>query len=270
VRPPGNAAYIDASPCTATFGVPKNFGWDAAAVPLEVPSPVRGFNNATGAIANLGCIQSRADGSDVVAIRRVSSLVTPVASLSASSVYVQAAQCATDPLLFKAGNDAATLDQKTFACVAGTVAPIREYFVRVYYLSTCNICSPSDNIPTLKRTEIRNGSISHTSLAEGVIGMQFEYGFDTTVAPGDGVPDVYLSNIDPDATKPEGRWSNVVSIRAHLLVRSVDPAMNAVVGTRTFALGPDQPAATCTAGYRCRLVTTTLRLNNVAGSREVP
>ena len=125
---------------------------------------------------------------------------------------------------FKAGNAAAALDLKTFTCVGGTVASIREYFVRTYYLSTCNVCSPFDNIPTLKRTEIRNGTVSHTALAEGVIGMQFEYGFDTTAAPGDGVPDVYRSTVDADATKPEGRWSNVVSVRAHMLIRSVDPA----------------------------------------------
>ena len=107
VSPPSDAEYVDASPCAATFGVPGDFGWRTPplSAKVEVPSPVLGFNNATGAISfinatggnvNLNCLQSRADGADVLAIRRVSSLVTPVASLSASSVYVQPAQCATE------------------------------------------------------------------------------------------------------------------------------------------------------------------------------
>jgi hypothetical protein len=36
----------------------------------------------------------------------------------------------------------------------------------------------------------------------------------------------------------------------------------------SFDMGPGHAAETCPAGFRCRLVTTTLRLANVAGRRD--
>ena len=89
---------------------------------------------------------------------------------------------------------------------------------------------------------------------------------------GDGEPDVFRTTPATGSPTPEdGKWQNVVAIRAHLLVRGPEPSnvMDASA-SRTFNLGPSHSSTTCTPGYRCRLVSTTFRVNNVAGRRETP
>ena len=63
--------------------------------------------------------------------------------------------------------------------------------MRGYYLASCNSCTPSDGIPTLKRVEIIDNAVRIVSLAEGVINLQVEYAFDTN---DDGSPEQYLTS----------------------------------------------------------------------------
>ena len=59
-----------------------------------------------------------------------------------------------------------------------------------------------------------------------------------------------------------------MAIRAHMLVRSTEQS-NVIDGqSRQFDLGTGATNQSCPTGFRCRLVTTTFRLNNVAGRRE--
>jgi type IV pilus assembly protein PilW len=128
----------------------------------------------------------------------------------------------------------------------------------------CNECAPSDGIPTLKRIEIIENAVRIVSLAEGVVNMQVEYAFDTN---DDGSPEQYLTSTTADTT-PTSLWSNVVAVRLHMLMRSTEAANAATTSPGVYDLGPAHTAETCPAGFKCRLVSTTMRLNNIAGRRE--
>ena len=58
-----------------------------------------------------------------------------------------------------------------------------------------------------------------------------------------------------------------MTVRVHLLVRS-DRADQDLVAAHTFDLGTVTAPEPCDGGYRCRLVSTTFRVNNVAGRRD--
>src|SRR6185295_13808937 len=74
------------------------------------------------------------------------------------------------------------------SCMNGGLAPIRQYFVRIYYVATCNDCAGAgDGIPTLKMVELTSGSstcmtdpavacgsMTTRSIAEGIENIQFE------------------------------------------------------------------------------------------------
>ena len=269
---PSDTVYSTPSPCaTAT----ANFGFNTGVSPIQAPAPLTGIDQpAAGYSAiDISCLTNRVTSGtvpDVLIVRRVSS--EPITTISASSVvasnlYLQASQCAIDTGLgFKVSGNSADFDLRTVKCNA--FAPARRYFARAYYLASCNNCSPSDNIPTLKRVEVIDGAISRIALAEGVLNLQFEYGFDTN---GDGAPDEFRTDVAA-GTAPNSRWENVVAIRAHMLVRSTEQS-NVIDGqARQFDLGTADgtapPTLQCPTGFRCRLVTTTFRLNNVAGRRE--
>ena len=168
------------------------------------------------------------------------------------------------PPLLRVSNLASQFTLRTAACDAAVIAPIRRYFVRAYYLADCNACAPSDGIPTLKRIEIIDNAVRVVSLAEGVANMQVEYAFDTNA---DGSPEQFLTTTTAGAT-PTSFWSNVVAVRLHLLMRSTEGAATAATSPGVYDLGPAHTAETCPVGFKCRLVTTTLRLNNVAGRRD--
>ena len=267
---PSNTAYTSPSPCvTAT----ASFGFNAGASPIEAPAPLTGIDQPSSGYAaiDISCLSNRVTGGtvpDVLIVRRVSSeAITAISASSvvASNLYLQASQCAIDPGIgFKVSANWPDFDLRTVKCITGTLAPARRYFARAYYLASCNVCSPSDNIPTLKRVEVVNGNITTIALAEGVINLQFEYGFDTN---GDGAPDEFRTDVAA-GTAPNSRWENVVAIRAHMLVRSTEQS-NVIDGqSRQFDLGTGATNQSCPTGFRCRLVTTTFRLNNVAGRRE--
>jgi hypothetical protein len=51
-----------------------------------------------------------------------------------------------------------------------------------------------------------------------------------------------------------------------MLLRSTEPG--GVTSPAVYDLGPGHNAEACPANFKCRLLSTTLRLNNVAGRRE--
>jgi type IV pilus assembly protein PilW len=162
---------------------------------------------------------------------------------------------------------------RTSACAAD-LALIRRYIVRAYYVASCNVCAgaDADNIPTLKRVENVNSGYQVTALAEGVQDLQFEYAFDTNTngvagtAP-DGMPEE-MSTTNTLAGPTVTSWANAVGVRMHVLMRSSEPGLTVDTTTTAFDLGPGHAGVTCPDRFRCRLLTTTFRLNNVAGRRE--
>jgi type IV pilus assembly protein PilW len=255
--------FTDTSPCAWNIADLTSLGWRPTLVPPQYPAQLIGWDDPIAGDPALGCLPDRVPGTDVIVIRRVSAETIAAAAVDVRNVYVQASQCINDPQFVRVSNLAAQFTLRTAACNAAVIAPIRRYFVRGYYLASCNSCTPSDGIPTLKRVEIVDNAVRVVALAEGVVNLQIEYAFDTN---NDGSPEQYLTSTTVGAA-PTSLWSNVVAVRMHMLMRSTEGGLTQT-SPAVYDLGPLHTAETCPAGFKCRLVSTTMRLNNVAGRRE--
>ena len=265
---PSGAAATTPDPCDTTGA---NF---PTVIPLSFPVFIYGYDGATTAPS---CVTTRLAGTAILVVRRVSTTSTPAASPVAGEVYFQSLSCVSvppNPNLFVISTGGFTLQTKDCA----TLAPLNKYMVRVYYVSSCNVCSPSDNIPTLKVAEYVLGAMTVTPLVENIENLQVDYGIDMD---GDGSPDCYVNNPSSTATAcatpasyvwtdPIQNWSNVVSVRIHVLARNNDTS-GGWTDTRTYDLGL---AGTYTppAGdrYKRHAYSAVARVVNVSGRRETP
>jgi len=254
----------DVSPCAWNAADLSTLGWQPTASPPRYPAPLQGWNDL--AAGQLPCLLDRLPGTDVLAVRRVSSATVTTAQVTAAptNVYIQASQCVSDPAPLRVSTDAAQFTLRSSTCGAD-LAGIRRYFVRVYYLASCNDCTGAgDGIPTLKRYERIDNVARIVSLAEGVTNLQFEYALDALDAAGLAAPD----GTPEQLVTTTANWANVVGVRMHALIRSSEPGFSVDTTPATFDLGPGHGAVACPDRFRCRLLTTSHRLNNIAGRRE--
>jgi type IV pilus assembly protein PilW len=272
LMPPSDVVYDDPSPCGWNTADVTMLGWRPGDSPPRFPAPLQGWDDPAAGVVALGCLPDRVPGTDVLVIRRVSSMDTPLASVAANNVFVQASQCVSDPSTVRVSNDGTQFTLRTSTCAAN-LAVIRRYIARAYYVASCNDCTGGgDGIPTLKRVENVNSGYQVTALAEGVQDLQFEYAFDTNTngvagTIPDGMPEE-MSTTNTLAGPTVSSWANVVGVRMHVLMRSSEPGLTVDTTPTTFDLGPGHAGVTCPDRFRCRLLTTTFRLNNVAGRRE--
>jgi len=264
--PANDAVYVPSDPCNTAWNAQ---GWDLTASPQQMPVAVEGLDDPVALPAGWACLPDVLPGSDVVTLRRV--VETPVmpASITTTDVpYVQASQCTTDADPVRYSNDSAVFTLRNLACDDPALSPVpaRQYITRTYYVASCNVCAPSDGVPTLKRVEMRDGALTVQALAEGVVDMQLQYGFD---ADGDGDVDAYQVGLNGVGGDPGNDWSNVMAVRTHMLMQSTG-RISGAADTRTYNLGPGHTAETCPDGRRCILTNNTVRLINVAGRRETP
>lgn len=140
-------------------------------------------------------------------------------------------------------------DLDTSALLApGSTADVWGYFGRIYYIGTEN------DIPSLCTRTAQD--IDQVCLVSGVESLQLELGVDIS---GDGIPDEFVSG----AVKSGAGGvdvATVVSMRIHLLVRSLAPVRNFAAESRTWSLG-DQTLITDDQYYR-RVFTATVPRNN--------
>jgi type IV pilus assembly protein PilW len=250
------AIYTQPDPC-ATAPV----GWSGA--PLTFPTPVQGY----GAADVLACLANRAANTDALVIRHVGVTLVDPATIAVGNTqfYVQYSFCASDVfsprLVFSATSTDFTL--KNRACTA--VNSVRSYVSRIYYVATCNNCGAGgDTTPTLKRVDLVGNTLVTTPLAEGIETLRFEYGFDID---GDGAPDVYQTTLG--ATGPTSSWSNVMSLKAHFITRSLDKVLaDNIASAQTFQLGGIGTITTPNDGYMRKAYSSAIRLVNPSGARE--
>lgn len=273
---PSGATATTPDPCATAVA---NLGFSIPpALPLLVPVFVQGYD---GSAADPSCVTNRLAGTDILVVRRVSTTSTPAASPVANEVYFQSSFCVATPMppVFVFGTSGFTLQLKDCA----TAAPLNKYMVRVYYVSSCNVCSPSDNIPTLKVAEYVLGAMTVRPLVEGIENLQVDYGVDMDA---DGGPDCYISNPDSPAAgeiaiaicpNPSGyvwttaaqNWSNVVTVRIHILARNIDTS-SGWTDTKTYALGLAGAAGPFNDRYKRHAYSAVARAVNVSGRRELP
>jgi type IV pilus assembly protein PilW len=159
------------------------------------------------------------NGTDILVIRRASSCEAGVGTcpaLVAGYPYVQSAKCSTETPTtpYTIGLSGATpfnLHMRDCATVAG----LRQYLVRSYYISADN--GRGQQIPTLKRMELVGGNFVDVPLVEGIEDVNYEYGIDND---GDGSPDVFTADPSTYLGGTPTVWGGIVAVRNNLLARS--------------------------------------------------
>ncbi|MDO5652869.1 MAG: PilW family protein [Brachymonas sp.] len=236
------------------------------------------------------CVTNAKAGSPIVLLTRVSSNAVAPADATANETYVQASNCESDNQSFAIGVAADGGNSATFpllqkGCEAGKLAAVRKVVHRLYYVSTCHDCTDgkADDIPTLKVVDYAGkNTATVTAVAEGIEELRVDYGIDMDA---NGSPDCYVSNPNspPTAeiaeavcpkTTPEyvwtdglKNWQNVVTLRLHVLARTIDPTAG-WSDNKTYEMGLDGTQGPFNDTYKRHAYITTVRLNNVAGHRE--
>ena len=250
------ALYTQPDPCSLAPA-----GWGGT--PLTLPASVQGYRPAD----LLPCLDHRKAGTDAVAVRRLGITAIDPATIVAGNTqyYVQYSYCVSDVfsprLVFSASSADFTL--KNRACSA--VNNVRAYVSRIYYVADCNRCGVGgDTTPTLKRVDLVGNALVTTPLAEGIETLRFEYGFDVD---GDGSPDSYLTALG--AIGPTSAWSNVVSLKAHFITRSLDKVIaDNIASAQDFQLGGIGAVSTPNDGYTRKAYSSAIRLVNPSAVRE--
>lgn len=247
------------------------------AIRNALPFYIQGYDAPAG--SPLACLDDAnvVPGTDIVVIRRVSTVVTPPGARVVNELYMQANADSTEaanPIIAR-GQDAAA-----FALLrkdGATPAEIRKFMVRIYFVSPCSmpavgtVCSAEADggrpIPTLKRLDLAVNPASGDlelrmeSIAEGIESLQVDYGID---ANGDGVPDGPLVTLPATAEA----WGNVTIAQLHVLARNVRMTPGHQ-DTKTYDLGLGG-AVTPEGNFRRHVFTAQVRLVNPAGRREEP
>lgn len=250
---------------------------DMAALRNALPFHVQGYD-APGA-SPLACVDNAnfMPGTDVIVVRRASTVPSALASLLTNEIYMQAnadSDDAANPVLALGQHSA---DFSLLKKDGATSAEIRKFLTRIYFVSPCSrpasgtTCTAAADggrpIPTLKRLELAlnpgSGSLEWRleSIAEGIENLQIDYGMDGS---GDGVPDGALVTVAAAAAD----WSNVAAAQVHVLARN--PKMTpGHADTKTYNLGVGG-AVTPGGAFRRHVFTAQVRLVNPASRREQP
>jgi type IV pilus assembly protein PilW len=230
--------------------------------PLQLPVPLEG-HEGTASDPPPACAADHREDTATLTLHRFATETTDVDAVSAGTSYVQTSRCKLDLPSTKLihSDDEADFTLRNVSC--DEVLPVRQYLSRVYYVANCSDCG-NDLIPTLKRVDIVDGSTVVTPLAEGIEEVQFEYGFDTD---DDGIPDNFLTAPDGVAGSASNRWSNVLSVRIWLVSRTTEQTRG-WTDTKTYDLGPFGTRGPYNDGFKRRVYSMSVRLNNPAGWRE--
>jgi type IV pilus assembly protein PilW len=263
-------AYDASAACATPLTSTDNLGWNDTA---SLPKPIIGLSAAQADA--LTCLPHRKPGTAALVLHRLDTNEIAIADAVAGTFYVQTSRCAAEDLddatypRFIAGNALTSFTLTKADCA--TKNAVRKYINRIYYVAACDECAAgvADTIPTLKRAELVGGAFVSIPLVEGIDDIAFDYGVDTNE---DGLPDQYLQTLAavvPPNTPPNPLvdWGNVMSVRMHVLSRTIDKSTGYTDG-KTFQMGLSGSRGPYTDNYKRRLSTITARLNNPAGARE--
>ena len=263
IAPRDVTTYTVPNPCEVSVA---SMGWSTAAAPspLQLPVAVQGPQGTTTIPSAWSCgtLNQRADTGYLV-VRRAQPDAIAATAAGSGVHYIQTSGCLdnTTPFRLDTGPGASKFTLTGTDCA--TVRQVRPYLSRLYYVSTCGICSPSDDVPTLKVRELRDGAMVDRTIADGIEDLQFEFGRDTN---GDGIVDSYVTS--GAATD----WQNVVAVRIWVISRSTDPSPG-YTDNKTYdrgtAFGP-YPVPAGPPNFKRRVYSTLVQLPNVAGPREAP
>ena len=255
---PAAATAIPADPCLA------GASWNAAYKANMLGIPVLGFSSATipGTCTK---VSGPLAAGDILIVRHANTCVTGVGCEGDTLAdpddgpHIQVSGCTTTPEAAYVidSASAATFTLKKMNC--STIAERRKVVTNIYYLATSN------GQPTLMRVSLVNGAYQTAQpLIEGIEALRFEYGIDST---GDGSPDgAYVST--PPTTLPD--MGNIVAVKVHVLARSLEKSPG-YADSKSYQLGSTSyTVPTADVGYKRHVFSSTIRLVNPSGRREVP
>jgi type IV pilus assembly protein PilW len=253
-------------------------GWDAAYKTNLIGIPVQAFPDATG-LAACGVTGVLAN-SDVLLVRHANTCVKGAAGCDGGSDtgwHIQVSGCrnvgAEDPYVI----DKAAFPLRTKTCSLASpvppadLAPQRKVVSKLYYLAN------SGGVPTLMRIELVNGAYADPQpLIEGVESFRVELGLDTegknglpisASNPGDGSADEFkrCTALTPCVLND---LANVVAVKLYVLVRNT-VATRGYTDKKAYQLGSTAIAA-ANDGFKRHVFSTTVRLVNPSGRREIP
>lgn len=274
-------------------------GWDDAYQAGVLGMSVQVFDAVPPGCADV--VLNHKAGTDVLVVRRADSCIagTPgCADEATGQLYLQTSDCATEltgtpPRRYLLGIDNFTLHQKDCAEAAGK----RRFLTSIYYVRTY-ADTTADGIATLVRSDLTlsaGGTVTPSAavpLIEGVDMLRLQLGVDSlskTGAPvnyaqtiswenavsqitatnrGDGIPDGNFIRCTTAAPCTADQMINVVAVRLHLLVRNTEATLG-YSDRKTYDLGGTTFGPFNDAFLR-QSFSSTVRLTNIAGRRELP
>jgi len=255
-------------------------GWNAAYKTNLIGIPVQAFPDATG-LASCGVTGVLAS-SDVLLVRHANTCVKGECDADTNNDtgwHIQVSGCRNagteDPYVI----DKATFPLRTKTCSLDSpvlpvdLAPRRKVVSKLYYLANSGVPA----VPTLMRVELVNGAYAEPQpLIEGVESFRVELGLDTegknglpisASNPGDGSADEFkrCTALTPCVLDD---LANVVAVKLYVLVRNT-VATRGYTDKKKYQLGGTAIAA-ADDGFKRHVFSTTVRLVNPSGRREIP
>jgi type IV pilus assembly protein PilW len=255
---PDNLAvtYTTPAPCETDL---TKLGWDTSTASVKMPAAILGTSDAS----TLPCLSNAVGNSEAVTFRYLDTGdEVSTASVKAGNLYIQISRCSSDALQLASGyktDDFKTL--RNLACSA-SYAYVRRYRSRTYYVASCDDCGGGDGIPTLKRVELVDGTLTTSAVAEGVEKLVVEYGVDTD---SDGVVDKYTDSTTLNKAVAPVLWTNVIDVRLHVLSRNTETSPG-YTDPRTYTMGSVN--YTPADAYKRTLLRATARLTNIGNRRD--
>ncbi|WP_342116137.1 PilW family protein [Pseudoduganella sp. OTU4001] len=287
VRNAGYYAEFDPAVLTMPAAPPDPCSTDIAVIRGAIALAVQGYDDKNP----IDCLADVRTKTDIMVVRHTHTCVVGAADCDAATEggpFFQASLCNQS---YELGSSDLTKHYQVSALAtgftlhkrnctetpgSGSLADLRRLLTHIYFIA--NNSMAGDGIPTLKRAEVvsKNGvvSVQIVPLAEGIENMQVEYGIDTD---NNGVADIYT----PDVEKAGGcassacavaNWSNVVSVKLHLLARTLSPSVTHT-DTKSYVLGLDDNGRQNVINakrdkYKRHVFTSVIGLPNVAGRKS--
>lgn len=252
-------------PCVVT-------GWDDNHKRNLLAVPVQAY--ATGGALGACNVSGVLSDSDVLVVRHANTCLAGDAACEGGTdtgPHIQVSACQNGvpapEAVFVIDSTTFPLRQKNCA----DPAPRRKLVTNVYYLANSN------GQPTLMRARLGNGAYTVPEpLIEGIEAFSVELGIDSlgkngapisATNPPDGSADQYVTC--PAAGCSLDQLANVVAVKLHVLARNLE-ATPGYSDTKTYNLGNAPAIGPFNDGFKRHVFSTTVRLVNVSGRREMP
>ena len=220
--------------------------------------PVQGAA-AGGAAGVSGCLPDFLADTNVLVVRRASTVATPFVNLQDGVTYLQTRRENGILQTLNVGDDPTAIFTLTNRD-GTTPADVRRMMVNIYFVRGCSVCGAGgDNIPTLWRSELTGAGFVSTPIAAGIENMQLQYGIDSD---GDGSPNDYQAAPFADVAD----WGDVVSVSVRLLARNTEAAAGHT-DNRTYDLG-NLSVGPFNDAFKRQVFTTVARVENLSSRRE--